>query len=331
LKSKWLKILNFFVFLSITVFLVYLVFKDIPLDKFYKGLLRVNYLYIFISGVSGLIAFYFRALRWQLMLKPFGYNPRVWNVFHSVSFGYFANMALPRMGEVARCGTIKKTDKVEFEQAFGTVVTERMSDLVVLFLLVIFVFVWKANFFGTFIKKEIFLPLGSKIGYSALWLWFICSVIVFTAIFWFFAKKFPENIVIKKLIKVLKGFKDGLFSIYRMDDKWLFIFYTFIIWLLYWLMAYIVFFAMDATKGLSPVDGIFVLVAGSFGMVAPVQSGFGAYHWIVSRALMIYGISKANALLYATLIHETQTLMVIIMGIISSYWLFVKKGYLKKQ
>ena len=110
-----------------------------------------------------------------------------------------------------------------------------------------------------------------------------------------------------------------------MEKKWEFLFHTFMIWFFYFIMAYVVFFAIPQTKDLTPIDALFVLVAGSFGMVAPVQNGFGAYHWIVSLSLMMYGLTKEDGLLFATLLHETQVLMVLIVGPVAGYLVFIRK------
>ena len=313
-------------FLTLTGVVLYLVFKGINLDNFLDGLLSANFFYVFISGLSGAIAFYIRGLRWKLMLKPFGYDPKGVNMYHAVVTGYLANMAIPRMGEVVRCAALKKTDKVEIKHSMGTVVTERISDLFVLFLLVIFVFVVKADFFGSFINEKVFLPLSKKFAISYLWIILLAVTGSGILFLWWLFKRYPENKYVSKLQSVLIGFWQGFISIFKMQDKWLFLLYTLIIWFFYWLMAYIVFFAIPSTSHLDALDAIFILVAGSFGMVAPVQNGFGAYHWIVSQALMIYGLTREEGLLYATLVHEMQVVVVLVLGVISAYFVFMKKS-----
>jgi len=146
LKKRWLNILNFFVFLLITIFVVYLVFKGIPWADFVHKLLDANYFYIIISGLSGLVAFYFRGVRWRLMLEPLGYKPLNKDMLNAVAVGYLANMAIPRFGEVVRCAALNKTNKVPVDQSFGTVITERLVDLLVLLILLLFVFIFKKTF-----------------------------------------------------------------------------------------------------------------------------------------------------------------------------------------
>jgi len=326
LKSVILKILNFLLFFFITSIIVWVVFKDFPWDDFFKKLKSVNYFYVIISGLSGAVAYYFRGLRWKLMLRPFDYNPSNWNMFNAVAVGYFANMGIPRMGEVVRCASLKKTDNVEIKYSMGTVVTERISDLFVLFLLVVFVFIIKADFFGKFIYEKVWSPMSDKLSFTDSGITIIGVFVLLSFVVFLFMAKFKSNKVISKIIGIFRGFYDGIVSIFKMENKGLFLLYTLIIWLLYWLMAYVVFFAIDETRNLDAIDAIFILVAGSFGMVAPVQNGFGAYHWIVAQALMIYGLNKEYGLLYAILVHEMQVLVILLLGPISTYFVFFKKS-----
>ena len=290
MKKVWLNILNFVVFFSITVFVVYLVFKDIPWEDFLQKLFAANYFYVIISGLSGLIAFYFRGVRWRLMIEPMGHKPSNKNMLNAVAVGYLANMVIPRLGEVVRCAAINKTDKVPVDESFGTVITERLIDLLILLVLLFIVFVLKINFFGRFFSENVFVPLGNKFSNHAYILIVLLVVLVLGLVgFYMLYKKFPKNKVIRWIKNKIWGIKNGLISILRMEKKWEFLFHTFMIWFFYFIMAYVVFFAIPQTKDLTPIDALFVLVAGSFGMVAPVQNGFGAYHWIVSLALMMYG------------------------------------------
>ncbi len=326
MKKRWLNIINFFLFFSLTVVVVYLVFKGIPWEDFTHKLLDANYFYVIISGVSGLIAFYFRGVRWRLMLEPLGYKPPNKDMLNAVAVGYLANMAIPRFGEVVRCAALNKTNKVPVDQSFGTVITERLVDLIVLFVLLFFVFIFKINFFGRFFDEKVFIPLGSKFSdYGYLLILIVFFTFLGMIVFYVLYKKFPENKMIHWIKDKIWGMKNGFISILKMEKKWEFLFHTFMIWFFYFIMAYIVFFAIPQTKDLTPIDALFVLVAGSFGMVAPVQNGFGAYHWIVSLALMMYGLTKEDGLLFATLLHETQVLMILIVGPFAAYFVFIKK------
>ncbi len=326
MKKRWLNILNFFVFFSITIFVVYFVFKGIPWVDFVNKLRNANYWYVLISGLSGLLALYFRGVRWRLMLEPLGHKPSNKDMLNAIVVGYLANMAIPRLGEVVRCAALNKTNKVPVDQSFGTVITERLIDLIALFILLFFVFILKINFFGKFFEEKIFSPIGNKFADNG-YLLIILGVIIILGmfIFYFLYKKFPENKIIRWIKDKIWGIKNGFISVMKMEKKWEFLLHTFIIWIFYYIMAYVVFFAIPQTKDLTPIDALFILVAGSFGMVAPVQNGFGAYHWIVSLALMMYGLTKEDGLLFATLLHETQVLMVLLVGTVAGYLVFIRK------
>jgi uncharacterized protein (TIRG00374 family) len=288
--------------------------------------MEVNYFYVSLSAIAGLVAYYIRGLRWRLMLQPFNYNPKAINMYHSIAIGYFANMAIPRFGELVRCSALKITDNIPINKSVGSVVTERLSDLFILGLLTLYLFVFHVGLISNFLNKEIFSPLKHSLYNQKYVLVITVFIIILSTIlllvFLFRSKK--ENAIILKFKSMITGFKDGLLSIYTMKKKGLFLTYTLLIWILYFLMAYVVFWASPVTKHLTIIDGFFILVAGSFGMVAPVQNGFGAYHGIVSMALMTLGLSREDGLLYATLMHETQVLVILIFGPISLYSVFFR-------
>lgn len=305
---------------------MYLVFKGIPWKDFIDKLLHANYFFVIISGLTGIVAFYFRGLRWQLMIEPLGYKPKSSDMLKAVAVGYLANMVFPRMGEVVRCGALNRTNKIPVNESFGTVITERLIDFIALILILLFVIIFKINFFGKFFQDKVFQPLSDKfIEYSFVLIVIGLCVLICLLVSIMFFKKYKENKIVNWTKSKIKGLKNGLISILKIEKKWQFLFYTFIIWFFYFLMAYVVFFAIPETSHLKPIDAVFVLVAGSFGMVAPVQNGFGAYHWIVSLALMMYGLSKETGLLFATLLHEMQVVMILIVGPIASYFVYFNK------
>jgi uncharacterized membrane protein YbhN (UPF0104 family) len=121
------------------------------------------------------------------------------------------------------------------------------------------------------------------------------------------------------------GIIDGLKSVTRMKRRGLFVFYSFLLWGLYLLMTYLLVFSTKPTSDLTIIDSLFILVIGSFGMVVPVQGGFGAFHIITAMGLGLFGISREDGLVFATIGHESQTLMIIVLGAISMAILFIKK------
>lgn len=266
-------------------------------------------------------AHYLRAIRWKMLIKPLGYSPSNANTFHAVMIGYLANLAFPRMGEVTRCGVLTKTDKVPLNSLVGTVIVERFIDLLTLIAILFLALFLQFEIIYQFIDTTIFSPFLLKIqGNSMLIFVVILLVVLFLYLTRYIYLKY-KSILMKsgfgnKLTKLILGIKDGFTTISKMDKPWLFYVYSFGIWFFYFLTTYMVFFAIPATSVLSWQVAIFVLAAGSLGMVAPVQGGIGAYHWMVAEGLILFSIVKSDGLIYATLAHSSQVLLILFLGLI---------------
>ncbi len=276
-------------------------------------------------------------MRWNILIEPLGYKPTTLNSFYAVMIGYFANLAAPRLGEITRCVVLNKSDKIPFDSLVGTVIVERIIDLITLVILIIIIFFSKINFFGLFLIKNVFNPLSAKLSNffpSAGWAWllFLIGLGILT-IFWLFRKKLSRITLFHKLKNIIKGVIQGLKSVYTMRNFWAFLGHSLFIWTMYFLMTWVLVFSLPETSGLKPIDGLFLLVIGSLGMAAPVQGGIGAYHWIVSLGLTIYGIPKEKGLAFATISHESQILLLIIIGAISMFLFIIKtkKTYISEN
>lgn len=273
-------------------------------------------------------------MRWKILIEPLGYTPKTRNVFYAVMIGYLANLAAPRLGEISRCGSLNKTDKIPFDSLIGTVIVERAIDLLTLIILTIIIFFSKINFFGNFIVQNVYLPLSGKFQNmfsSSIRILFLIGIIsIFLVVIWYFREAISRMRVFQKLKKFGLGVFDGIKSVYKMKRFSAFIFQTFFMWFMYFLMTWVMVFALPETSSLTAIDGLFLLVIGSFGMAAPVQGGIGAFHWIISRGLTIYGIPFEKGLAFATILHESQLLMVLILGSISLIIVVLnrKKSYL---
>lgn len=325
-------ILNFIVFPSIGIILLYLAFKDIDINKLWNDIKSANFYWVALSLVFSLFGFVSRALRWKLLIEPLGYKPSSKNTILAVVIAYFANIAMPRLGEITRCGTLTKTDRIPMDKLIGTVITERIIDLLTLFILIAFVLITNFKEVGGFFTDQVFNPLFEKY-FSSVTFWIISvTVILFTIVlFYYLKKKLKANIFFQKINNFIKGLFTGLKSVFKMKKLGLFLLHTVFIWTMYILMTYVVFFAIEPTKQLTLIDSFFILTIGGLGMSAPVQNGFGTYHWIVSLGLMLYGISQADGLLYATICHESQTLMVLILGPVALLLVFLTNKKVNAQ
>ena len=326
MKSKLLSFLKYFLLLSIAAALLFFAFKGMDLKKIGQQILHANMFWVFVSGLISIVAFVVRAYRWKLLIEPMGYSPSLKNTTYSVMVGYFANLAIPRLGEVSRCGALSKAESIPFTKLLGTVIVERAIDVISLLLCMLFAAVIEYKRLGSFFSENIFNPIIKKfeqLTNSPLILTGIIVVlIVLTAVVIYFKRKNKIKGTESAISKLIKGFIDGLRSVANLKKPGQFIFHSILIWFLYYLGTYVALFAFPFTSGLGAGAALFLLVAGGIGMSAPVQGGIGAYHLLVSQGLMLYGLSQQDGLTFATLLHSLQLLLVIIFGLASLLALF---------
>ena len=319
-------LLNFIVFPTIGIVLLYLAFKDIDLHKLWNDIKGANFYWIALSLVFAVLGFVSRAIRWRILIEPLGYKPSRKNIILAVFVAYFANIAMPRLGEITRCGSLNKTDDIPMDKLIGTVITERVIDLITLFILIAFVLVVKFKEVGGFFIDQIFNPLYEKyFSTTGFWVILILGLLFGIIFFIYMRKKLLRFVFFQKINNFMKGLLDGFKSVFKMKKKELFLFHTVFIWSMYVLMTYVIFFSIEPTRNLTFIDSFFILTIGGLGMSAPVQNGFGAYHWIVSLGLMLYGISQADGLLYATICHESQTILILLIGPVAMLMVFLAK------
>jgi len=316
LKKVAIKILKFLAFFTLGALIFWLIYKDQDIDRI-KTVLKndVKYFWVVVSLLLGLLSHISRTLRWGLMIEPIGHKPRFINTFLAVMVGYLMNMAFPRMGELSRCGVIARYEKISFTKLLGTVVAERLVDLIsLLFLLAVVIF----SQFGKMLdfinqNPEIKEKLNSFISSPYL----ILVVVLVLTIFIAFRNAFKRTIIFRKVTEILKNFNEGFISIGSIKRKGWFYFHSVFIWALYYVMLYVVFFAFDFTRDLNPIAGLTTFVLASFGMVAPVQGGIGTWHFMAKEALSLYGVANENGIIFALIAHSSMTGMIILLGIIS--------------
>ncbi len=316
MKEKIIKVLKFIAFLVLGILLFWLVYRDQDIDRI-KSILKndVNYLWIWASLFLGLLSHISRTLRWNLMIEPLGKKPRTLNTFLAVMVGYLMNLAFPRMGEISRCGVLARYEKISFTKLIGTVVTERIIDVLMLLLLS---FIVIATQFGKILQFLNNNPeIKSKINSIAFTPWALIGIILFIILFYLFRRRIKNSAAFSKVNDILSKFGEGLRTIKNMKNKWAFILHSFFIWGMYYLMLYVVFFSFDFTSGLPAIAGLTTFVLASFGMVAPVQGGIGTWHFMAVQSLIVYGVDKSDGLIFAFLAHSSMTFMMIIIGLLS--------------
>ncbi len=331
--KKLIDVIKYLFFLSIGVLLLYYAFKGIPVKNLWNGLKHANYGWVAVTIILGIVAYIARAYRWNLLIETLGYKPHLLHTTSAVLVGYLANIAFPRLGEVSRCAMLRKSDGIPFEALVGTVIVERAFDIITLILLLVIVTITQISLFGSFFNQHLLIPIGNKIdsGLSNTpMLWVAILIVIFASflLLYLLRKKIAATTPFLKVKKIAKGVILGLKSGYQMKRRKEFFLATAVLWGCYWLMSWLIVFAIPSTASLGPMDGLFLLVAGSIGMTAPVQGGFGTFHFIITMALALYGIPREDGLIVATLSHESQTIFAILLGTIGFYIIMFssKKG-----
>lgn len=321
IKRKTRQVIQFTLFLALGLLLLWYTTASLTqedIQKVKELVLKVNLFYLLPCIGALLLSHFIRAVRWKMMLDELGPKPRITNVFLSVLTGYFLNLVFPRLGEVAKCSLLGKYEKMAVDKLIGTIVAERLLDLICLIIVILLTIITQINQVGLY-ANELTSLLLKKINESTTTLFVVVILIalLLIAIFWFFKKS-------KWLIKVtsfLSGLKEGLFAISKIKKRALFFAYTVCIWFLYLLSIKIGFYSLEETSLLSWVPSLTILTFGSFAMIA-TQGGVGAYQLAVQKTLTIYGIEEVIGLAFGWLLWLVQTLLLILVGPISMFLLF---------
>lgn len=303
-------------------FLVWLFLKDLSQEQkkeIIDSFSRANYSWIILSFVIALFSHIFRTLRWNQLIETVGYQPKFKNTFLSLMIGYFANLAIPRLGEISRCGFLNRYEKVPFEKSFGTVIAERAFDILTFFVLFFLNLALQYKKISGYVYTKVYEPFAEKFAMTGKnYLFYIVFIFVLLLIFLFilFNKKLQKFSIFVKINKLLKGFVEGLKSLGKVKKPTMFFVYTILIWTMYYLMSYVCFYSLPETSNPSFGSVLSVLVMGTIGIMV-VQGGIGIYPVIVAETLVVYGVASIVGFALGWLIWGAQTLIIIIAGIIS--------------
>jgi glycosyltransferase 2 family protein len=313
------KILQYLVFLGIGGGLIWYSIASgiINPTKLWEDVSNANLWYVGLMVVLMFVAHGSRAARWQMLLEPLGYKPSFFNVNNAVWLGYFANNLVPRLGEVTRCSQLYKSDNIPVEKSFGTVVIDRIFDVVTLFILLIVHLIIDFDKLWGFISKQLSQSSGEGNAQSNL-LFFILAGLAFGGMILFvFRKKILQISIVQVIIDKLRGLLDGLLSIRHLKNPPLFIFYSILIWAMYYVMGYILLIAIPKFTDLPFIAGLTVLISGALAMILPSPGGAGTITAIVSPVLVtMYGLSKDDAGTLSTFIQSSQMLVTLVVGLI---------------
>lgn len=315
------KILQVILPLLLAVFLFWLVYKDWDfrsLANVFKS--GTNYEWFLISLLVSILSMILRGLRWHQLLEPVCPETQKKNAILGIFIAYAANLLLPRAGEVARCGILKKADGVSFTKSLGTVITERAVDVIILLFITLITVLIQVDVFSAFFSKnpDSLLKLQQLATSPLLWGSMI-GVILLVAILW---KPLSRRPFFQKIQAIVIQLWIGMKSIMTLKSPVLFFLYSFGIWACYFINFYIVMFFFDWNLDLGVPAMLSGFVMGSFGVVAPVQGGLGAYHFMVIYTLVFYGVSEVDAGAFALVAHGLQTIYTLITGLIA-YLMFL--------
>jgi uncharacterized protein (TIRG00374 family) len=286
---------------------------------------QANKGWLLAMAAIAVISHIIRAERWRMLLAPSGHSTKLSYSFLSLMVGYLVNLVIPRGGEVSRCYNLYKLDKIPVEMSFGTVVVERIIDLICLLILIGVSFFVESEKLFSFIDT---LPIGSDQSskFKTLGIIGLAFLVLMIALFFLLKRNKKISAFVKK---TWLGFKDGLLSIFKLERKGLFLFYSVLIWAMYFLMSYTVILAFPQTAflGIGAVLSLFAI--GSIAMAVPLPGGTGSYHVLVPQGLVfLYGIAQSDAIAFTFIFHGWQTAIMIIGGAIS---LIVTSFLVKKK
>ena len=257
----------------------------------HKGWLLLVLILFMISNIS-------RALKWMQLLSPLGYKASLGNAFWSIMLGYFANLGFPRMGEVVRAGSLSRYEKIPLSAVMGTVVTDRISDVIMLAVVLLIGFVLEFDLLWGFISENSdFSP--------TILAWLAGAGVLGLVSIWLLRKRLIglwRKHIGARVQEVVRSFVGGLKSVSKLNQPWAFVGHSVFIWVMYYLMTYFCFSAFDPTAHLGLQEGLIVFIFGTLGIVIPMPGGLGSYHYLVMAALMIYGIGQVPAFSFAIII-----------------------------
>ena len=293
MRKKIGNIIKFVFFVGLGIFFIYWFLSKLTSDEkaqIWQAFDNVNYFWVAVVFVTGVLSHVIRALRWRLLFEPLGYKPRVSTTFGAVMIAYLANLAVPRLGEVLRCGVLNQYEKVPIQTSLGTVVTERIIDLIGFALTVFLGLVLEFNL----LKDYLYDALSQKMAVPSLATLAIAGIaglLLCIALYRIFRKRLMQIPLFIKVKTTIIDFWQGIKSILHLRRPWLFVIYSLLIYVLYFLGGYIAFLVLPETMHLTLVAALMVYIFGSVGMMV-TPCGIGLYPALISETLAIYKITK---------------------------------------
>ncbi len=295
-------------------FVLFWVYRDFDFSRAGEVLLYgTHWGWMLFSLFFGVLSHIIRGWRWKQVLTPLDVHPPISDCVNAVFVSYMANLVFPRIGDITRCGILKKHDNISFAQSFGTVVTERIVDTVCIGLITGFTFLIQMPVCMAFFRET-----GTKLSsfenlFSSVWFYIIllCSI----GFFYLLYRMLRMLSFFDRIKAVVLDMWQGVLSLRKVKNIPLFIFYTSSMWFCYFLHFYLTFFCFEFTDGLSVLAALLMFVGGTFAVVVPTPNGAGPWHFAVITMMMLYGVSPLDAGIFALIVHGIQTFLVVLLGI----------------
>ena len=309
---------------AIALLLLYFAFAGLDLQSIWQAIKGADYFYVGLSFLTGYVAFVLIGLRWLIPLEALGYrHVSKINSINAVTITYITNLVIPRAGEIARCTALNQAEGLPVSKLLGTVIMERALDVVMLGLSILLTILLQYEPIERFFYELLTLRSGAAVAdppavdYKYILLGILA---VLALILYLLRRKLRHTVAYHKIADFLSGIFAGIKSITRLPHKWMFIVYTLLIWLMYYLMIFFMSYAFRETTALSAANILYLMTVGGLAQLVPVQGGIGAYHSAMKIGIPILGIATITpniAMAFATLNHATQTLMQIFTGTIA--------------
>lgn len=334
MKKYFKDILKLIIFLLLGIFFIWLSLKDLTQEQRFQIWINMKnmftgyqWIYLVLCALIGVFSVVFRSLRSVLMLEPMGYRVRKSNTYHSIMICYLANLAIHRLGEILRCTVMQKYEKVPFQKIGGTVVTERIIDLIICGLMFVFSFILESEkliefFTESYLAEKIMNMLTGVEKYILITIFLSIVLIIYLL-----RNKIARFSIVQKIKSILIGFWEGIISVKDIKKPFLFVIYSLLIWVCYYLMFYVATFAYPDILQLgvnTMLLSLSCVVIGTFGFII-AQGGLGAYPLLIAMVFALYGISKEIGLSIGWVVWSVETATYVIFGTISLIIISLKK------
>ncbi|NCC09755.1 MAG: flippase-like domain-containing protein [Bacteroidia bacterium] len=295
-------------------FILFWVYKDFDFSRAATVLgHETKWGWMLFSLVFGVSAQVFRGWRWKQTLEPLGASPSKRDCVDAIFISYAASLVIPRVGEVSRCGVLSKHDQVSFSQSLGTVVTERLVDTLTMLLITGVTVVLQLPIFMTFLEQT-----GTKIPslmhlLTSVWFYIVLFCLIGIGVLAYFLAKTLS--FYERVKGVVLNVWTGIISLKNVKNVPLFILYSLLIWLSYFLHFYFTFYCFGFTENLGVMAALVMFVGGTFAVIVPTPNGAGPWHFAIISMMMLYGVNVTDAGIFALIVHGIQTFLVALLGV----------------